>query len=349
MNPQDKITIFISYSRDDTEFVNRLEADLVARDYLPWVDRQRLEGGQNWATIIQQEIERCQLFILVLTPSAVASLWVQKEILHAVNEGKFIIPLLLNPVEKVPLAINNIQWIDFHQNFNGGLSNLLLLLAGIAVMPPSPVQIKHLRMPPQIEDFETDLVIAEPPTPIPDPAMNDLFNAGMEAKANGEFERAAIFWQRIIDRESTFGNGLVAREMVKLEKVIAPIRIDRLRKLAKEAHVLGEWGKEIGAWEALLSIISNDNEALSSIKIAEENQKWAWLYQNAQAFVDAKKMAAAKETLTTLWQEAPSYGDPSGLAPLLGMVVPQPPQQSPQQQSGRAPDWLTGGGRTPTS
>jgi TIR domain-containing protein len=43
---------FISYSREDAEFVDRLEADLRARGFDVWVDRRRLEGGRDW----EQEI-----------------------------------------------------------------------------------------------------------------------------------------------------------------------------------------------------------------------------------------------------------------------------------------------------
>ena len=39
------LSIFISYSRTNNHFVDRLEADLKAHSFYPWVDRSKLEGG----------------------------------------------------------------------------------------------------------------------------------------------------------------------------------------------------------------------------------------------------------------------------------------------------------------
>ena len=39
MPGQEETTVFISYSRKDSDFVDRLEADLKARGFATWVDR----------------------------------------------------------------------------------------------------------------------------------------------------------------------------------------------------------------------------------------------------------------------------------------------------------------------
>jgi hypothetical protein len=39
-------SVFLSYSRGDSQFVDRLEAELCVRGLDVWVDRRRLEGGQ---------------------------------------------------------------------------------------------------------------------------------------------------------------------------------------------------------------------------------------------------------------------------------------------------------------
>ena len=53
-----EVEAFFSYSRSDSEFVDRLDADLRARDFKTWVDRRKLEGGQNWQQEIERAIER---------------------------------------------------------------------------------------------------------------------------------------------------------------------------------------------------------------------------------------------------------------------------------------------------
>ena len=43
----DALRVFISYARaHSTAFVDRLEGDLAAQQFQPWVDRHGLEGGQ---------------------------------------------------------------------------------------------------------------------------------------------------------------------------------------------------------------------------------------------------------------------------------------------------------------
>jgi hypothetical protein len=57
------LNIFISYSRTDSEFVDRLEADLKARGFQVWIDRRKLEGGQDWIDELESAIKRCQIML----------------------------------------------------------------------------------------------------------------------------------------------------------------------------------------------------------------------------------------------------------------------------------------------
>ncbi|HEY7091944.1 MAG TPA: toll/interleukin-1 receptor domain-containing protein, partial [Ktedonobacterales bacterium] len=90
----EQLNIFISYSRADSAFVDRLEADLRARGYTVWVDRRRLEGGQIWEQEIDAAIARCNLFLLVLSPSAVNSIYVRHEFEESERLGKRLIPIV---------------------------------------------------------------------------------------------------------------------------------------------------------------------------------------------------------------------------------------------------------------
>src|SRR5947208_5079277 len=110
------ILVFISYSRTDTAFVDRLEADLQARNFRTWVDRGRLEGGEEWLDVIENAIKKCQVLLVVLTPEAVKSKFVRKEYRYAEHKGKFVIPLQYRPCE-VPMDLNDIHRINFETNY----------------------------------------------------------------------------------------------------------------------------------------------------------------------------------------------------------------------------------------
>jgi hypothetical protein len=90
----EEITAFFSYSRTDSEFVDRLDADLRARGFRTWINRRKLEGGQDWEREIERGIAACEFFFVVLSLAAVESRYVQIEIDTSLRIGKrHIIPI----------------------------------------------------------------------------------------------------------------------------------------------------------------------------------------------------------------------------------------------------------------
>jgi predicted ATPase len=120
-------TIFISYAHADSPFVDRLEADLRTQGFDPWVDRQRLAGGQRWRRELQDAVERAQVLLIVLSPDAVASENVQIEYDYVLELGKVVIPIYYRQCD-VPMELRAIQWIDFRQSYEQGLTALLQAL-----------------------------------------------------------------------------------------------------------------------------------------------------------------------------------------------------------------------------
>jgi hypothetical protein len=86
--------VFISYSRTDTPYVERLVAHLGAAGVPVWVDH-KIDHGDRWASVIEAQIESCSAFVPVMTPEAAASEWVEREVHLAQQLGKPILPLLL--------------------------------------------------------------------------------------------------------------------------------------------------------------------------------------------------------------------------------------------------------------
>ncbi|MDH7485486.1 MAG: toll/interleukin-1 receptor domain-containing protein [Anaerolineae bacterium] len=69
--------VFISYSRKDQDYVRQLEDELRRRGFEPWVDARIDFGDQWWRTIVRQ-IRSCAAFVVVMTPEAEGSEWVEK-------------------------------------------------------------------------------------------------------------------------------------------------------------------------------------------------------------------------------------------------------------------------------
>jgi hypothetical protein len=326
--PDQPISVFISYSRMDNAFVDRLEADLRARNFRTWVDRRKLEGGQIWLDELQKAIDQCQVLLVVLSPEAVVSDYVKMEYRYASHLGKLVIPLEYRHCPKVPIDLNSIQWVNFKSTYEQGLKNLLIALSPIetrtfTTQHPSPDQTtRDIAMRIKINEEDPDLVVPQPAPLPPNPDLNALYRAGVAVRANGDLERTATLWQQVLDRDPNFGNGILASQMKELKEELHPIRVKRLRELAEQAHRSGEWGPEIGAWQALLGIEPQDSQAQERISIAIHNQQYVWMYENAQQFVTERNLPSAKTQLQMLWQNAPYYGDPRGIAKGVSIHVP---------------------------
>lgn len=120
--------VFISYSRRDLSFVERLVGDLRDAGYQAWYDLSGLEGGSRWGTEIQNAIQSSQYVIAVLSPDSVTSEWVEREFLYASKLKLKIVPLFYRECD-LPLNFLNLNYIDvrgrnYHQNFDNILDAL---------------------------------------------------------------------------------------------------------------------------------------------------------------------------------------------------------------------------------
>ncbi|MEW6406674.1 MAG: toll/interleukin-1 receptor domain-containing protein [Chloroflexota bacterium] len=116
--------IFISYSRADTSFVSNLISDLISQGLDVWMDQRNISAGQRWDNTIQQALQACDVFVIVLSPNSVASENVLDELSYAISENKRIIPVLYRDCE-IPYRLARIQFIDFRGSYQGGLQHLI--------------------------------------------------------------------------------------------------------------------------------------------------------------------------------------------------------------------------------
>jgi serine/threonine protein kinase len=102
--------IFVSYSRRDSEYVEKLVADIESRDLPVWMDRNDIDFGTIWLNEVEDAISESFAVIVVMTPEARNSEWVQREVLLALNLKKPIFPLLLQ--DTMFLSLVNLQPLD---------------------------------------------------------------------------------------------------------------------------------------------------------------------------------------------------------------------------------------------
>src|SRR5579864_1184523 len=102
--------IFLSYSHKDGGYAHQLAQKLEQFGCPVWID-DRINYGAKWKDKIQENLDTCAVFIVIMTPSAYQSTWVQNELAHAQRLGKLILPLFLEG-DSPWLAVESIQYTD---------------------------------------------------------------------------------------------------------------------------------------------------------------------------------------------------------------------------------------------
>lgn len=87
--------IFISYSRQNEDYVRSLKERLIAEGFDVWMD-DRIHYGEDWWRVIVKAIRECAAFVVVMSPHSEESRWVQREVKVADELRKPAFPLLLN-------------------------------------------------------------------------------------------------------------------------------------------------------------------------------------------------------------------------------------------------------------
>ncbi len=101
--------VFISYSRNDQEYVDRLVDYLSGHGVPTWIDRNT-DFGARWIREIRDRVDGCVALVVVMTPTAEDSIWVEREVDRAEKGEKPIYPLLLEG--KPFFVLSTSQYVD---------------------------------------------------------------------------------------------------------------------------------------------------------------------------------------------------------------------------------------------
>src|SRR5262245_21374352 len=107
--------VFISYSRRDRDFVERLSKALEQRGTEPWVDWGAIPATATFMDEIRRAIDGGSSFVFVISPDSCGSAICKEELSHAVSGGKRLIPVVCRTTAAadVPAAVASIQWLSF--------------------------------------------------------------------------------------------------------------------------------------------------------------------------------------------------------------------------------------------
>ncbi|MEX2176824.1 MAG: toll/interleukin-1 receptor domain-containing protein [Pirellulaceae bacterium] len=123
------IEVFLSHASRDGDAARQIADSLRAHHIPVFFAPQDIVGAQQWQDEILHALRRCDWFIVLLSPVAVQSMWVKREVSFALQQLRLerrIVPLLYQDCDLATFGwLDLFQRIDLRPNVDEGLSELL--------------------------------------------------------------------------------------------------------------------------------------------------------------------------------------------------------------------------------
>ncbi len=188
--------IFISYSRDDKAWVYELWRALRDRGFHDaWID-QRIIPAQDWWNTILDEIEAAEVFIYVMTPKSVESIYCAAELAHALTCNKPILPLMLKPCDAPPeITRRRIQYAPLRDDMSLG-DVLFTIERGLGDIRVALLQGQY-RMPDPLPERPAE------PEPVRKPEqVSEVFMMAEDAASQNNLTLAEKLFQQVKEADS---------------------------------------------------------------------------------------------------------------------------------------------------
>jgi hypothetical protein len=115
--------IFVSFSTKDSEFATQLTDDLKKRDKKVWLCLEEIRDGY-WDLQVEEALELCTTFIVVLSDNSEKSANVRDEIVRIIRRKVKPIPLLIGQCD-IPIVLERYHRYDFTGDYDTALKGLL--------------------------------------------------------------------------------------------------------------------------------------------------------------------------------------------------------------------------------
>ena len=121
--------IFLSYSRKDTDTMQKVKQTLLDAGFTIWTDEGIEPGTPSWKDAIDTAIYNCKALVCILSPDAKQSKWVKAELDRAETYEKKIYLILARGLKRdsVPFGFDTHQYVDIRNpdNFTTKMNSLV--------------------------------------------------------------------------------------------------------------------------------------------------------------------------------------------------------------------------------
>lgn len=116
-----------------------------------WLDQHEIQPAERWDRAIEAALKAADTVLVLLSPRSAASENVGDEVAFALDSGKTVIPVLIEPTQ-APLRMARLQFIDATGDYPAALARCIAALSSsepqqpsapatpVAVIPPDAMQ-----------------------------------------------------------------------------------------------------------------------------------------------------------------------------------------------------------------
>src|SRR5208282_3045186 len=112
---QDKLKVFISYSRKDEWFAQDLVAGLEAAGFEALLDRHEFAPGEDWEMRLGRLLEAADTIVIVISPDSITSERCAWEVERTAALRKRLLPIVWRRVDEslIPTHLKQLNYIFF--------------------------------------------------------------------------------------------------------------------------------------------------------------------------------------------------------------------------------------------
>jgi hypothetical protein len=126
---KNEVSVFLSHSSKDKNFVKSLAVDLKHYGISVWLDEWEINIGESIPTKVGEGIENCQYLALILSQNSVESKWVeiewQAKYWDELESGKIhLLPILIEHCA-IPKLLKHKKYADFTEDYSLALDELV--------------------------------------------------------------------------------------------------------------------------------------------------------------------------------------------------------------------------------
>lgn len=131
---KDRIRVFISYSRSDTDDISRITGEIKGENLEILLDVEDILPGEDWKKRLERMIERSDIVVFMLSPDSLRSEYCQWEVEYADLRGKRLVPIVIKDAnnETIPDLLQQKNYL-FIRNETERDANIHLLVDTLKV------------------------------------------------------------------------------------------------------------------------------------------------------------------------------------------------------------------------